>query len=82
MTYVYAAVGVVLYVKLSLCQLSPLHSFNRPWSPPSQLPFDFSNSTKSLNFPSPGVRTMTPELKMSGQPTSGTAANSCGNVNR
>lgn len=34
-TDVYAAVGVVLYVKLSLFQSPPRHSLRMPWSPPS-----------------------------------------------
>lgn len=81
-TYVYAAVGVVLYTKLSRCQSEPLHSLSKPWSPPSQLPLVFCNSMSSRNLSSPGVTTRTPELKISGHPTSGTAANSWGIANR
>jgi len=36
----------------------------------------------SLNLSSPGEKTITPELKMSGQPTSGTAENSWSRVNK
>lgn len=81
-THVYAAVGVVLYTKLSRCQSEPLHSLSKPWSPPSQLPLVFWSCMRSLNLSSPGVRTSTPELKISGHPTSGTAANSWGRVKR
>lgn len=82
MAHVYAAVGVVLYVKLSLCQSPPRHSLRRPWSPPSQVPFVRRRLVRSLNLSCPGVSTSTPELKISGHPTSGTAANSCGIVKR
>jgi len=69
-------------MKLSRCQLSPRHSLRTPWSPPSQLPLEWTRAMTWLNLSSPGVKTMTPELKMSGHPTSGTAANSWGSVKR
>ena len=72
----------MLYVKLSLFQLVPRHSFNNPWSAPSQEPLSLSKSMSSLNLSSPGEKTMTPELKMSGHPTSGAAENSWSKVNK
>lgn len=69
-------------MKLRRFQRSCIHSFSMPWSPPSQLPLSRTRSRISVNLSRPGVRTMKPELNMSGHPTSGTALNSCGREKR
>lgn len=79
--YEYVAVDAVLYKNGSRFEPSPVDQsekywFNNPWSPPSKLP---TVSANWMSFPyvsTLGLKTNTPELKMSGQPTSAAADNS------
>lgn len=55
---------------------SAKNKFRRPWSPPSKLPFWTANCVNLAKVSRFGRKTKTPELKQSGQPTSGAAENS------
>lgn len=63
-------------LELSDCAQLEKNEFNKPWSPPSKLPFCTANCVSLSNVSKFGRNTYTPLLKQSGHPTSGAADNS------
>lgn len=61
---------------MSLCAQSLKYMLSKPWSAPSNDPWLAAKVVIEANVCWDGVNTKTPELKQSGQPTSGAADNS------
>lgn len=62
--------------EMSLWAQSLKYWLRRPWSPPSKEPFAAAKEVNEAKVCWEGLKTKTPELKQSGQPTSGAAESS------